>query len=71
MSENCTCVDEKAILRNHIEYLKQRLTEAKDVLNKRNKEFEIKRKENDELQMKIKFLEGQIEAYQYCMNCRR
>ena len=24
-----------------------------------------------ELKSKIKFYEGQIEAYQYCMNCRR
>ncbi len=28
-------------------------------------------KENEELQGRIKFLEGQIDAYQYCMNCRR
>ena len=29
------------------------------------------RKEKSELDRKIGFLEGQIEAYQYCMNCRR
>ncbi len=28
-------------------------------------------KEKSELDRKIGFLEGQIEAYQYCMNCRR
>ena len=29
------------------------------------------RKEKPDLDRKIGFLEGQIEAYQYCMNCRR
>ncbi len=29
------------------------------------------RKEKSDLDRKIGFLEGQIEAYQYCMNCRR
>lgn len=71
MSENCACVDEKAELRAEIDCLRKRLYEADDVLTKRNKEFEMKCKENDELHGKIKFLEGQIEAYQYCMNCRR
>ena len=28
-------------------------------------------KEKSDLERKIGFLEGQIEAYQYCMNCRR
>ncbi len=28
-------------------------------------------KEKSDLDRKIGFLEGQIEAYQYCMNCRR
>lgn len=26
---------------------------------------------NDELRGRIKFLEGQVEAYRYCLNCRR
>lgn len=26
---------------------------------------------NDELRSKIRFLEGQVDAYQYCLNCRR
>ncbi len=26
---------------------------------------------NNELRGRVRFLEGQIEAYQYCMNCRR
>lgn len=29
------------------------------------------RKEKSDLDRKIGFLEGQIEAYQYCINCRR
>ena len=28
-------------------------------------------KDKSDLDRKIGFLEGQIEAYQYCMNCRR
>ena len=28
-------------------------------------------KEKSDLDRKFGFLEGQIEAYQYCMNCRR
>lgn len=52
-------------------YLKSELQEMKCVLDKRSVEFEQKCKENQELQFKIKFLEGQIEAYQYTMNCRR
>ena len=41
-------------------------------------EFDVLRNKNvcleaeiSEARSKIKFLEGQIEAYQYCMNCRR
>lgn len=26
---------------------------------------------NSELRGRVRFLEGQVEAYQYCMNCRR
>lgn len=52
-------------------YLKSELQEMKCVLDKRSAECESKCKEIQELQFKIKFLEGQIEAYQYAMNCRR
>lgn len=51
--------------------LKKELQEMKCRLEKRNIECESKCNENQELQFKIKFLEGQIEAYQYTMNCRR
>lgn len=52
-------------------YLKSELQEMKCTLDKRSAECELKCKEIQELQFKIKFLEGQIEAYQYAMNCRR
>lgn len=52
-------------------YLKSELQEIKCALDKRNEEYELRRKENQALQFKIKFFEGQIEAYQYAMNCRR
>lgn len=35
------------------------------------KELERKNQTISSLTSKIKFLEGQIEAYQYCMNCKR
>lgn len=45
-----------------------RIKEEKDKLVKQVEDLDMK---NGELRGKIKFLEGQIEAYQYCMNCRR
>lgn len=33
-------------------------------------QYEQTLKEKSDLDRKIGFLEGQIEAYQYCMNCR-
>lgn len=64
-------MDESYELNTRICYLESQLREAEDILNKRNKEFELKCKENQELHDKIKFLEGQVDAYQYCLNCRR
>lgn len=64
-------MDENYELKTRIRWLESQLHEAEDVLNKRNKEFELKCKENQELHDKIRFLEGQIDAYQYCLNCRR
>ena len=58
-------------LKQRVTCLEAQLREAEDVLNKRNKEFELKCKENQDFQGKIRFLEGKIEAYQYCLNCRR
>lgn len=64
-------MDENYELKTRICYLESQLHEAEDILNKRSMEFELKCKENQELHDKIKFLEGQIDAYQYCLNCRR
>ncbi len=64
-------MDEINELKKHIMCLKVQIREAEDILNKRNKEFELKCKENQDLHDKIKFLEGQVDAYQYCLNCRR
>lgn len=58
-------------LKEPIKCLKAQIREAEDILNKRNKEFKLKCKENQDLHDKIKFLEGQVDAYQYCLNCRR
>lgn len=64
-------MDEIDALKEQIRYLQAQIREAEDILNKRNKEFELKCKENQDLHDKIKFLEGQVDAYQYCLNCRR
>ena len=51
--------------------LKHRLEQVIDERSKTGIEFEQALIQNDELKAKIEFLKGQIEAYQYCMNCRR
>ncbi len=51
--------------------LKCEFSRLKDETEKRCLQFEQAQKEINELQNKIRFLEGQIEAYQYCLNCRR
>lgn len=43
----------------------------RDELSKLEIDLEQKRKIIIEQNAQIKFLKGQIEAYQYCMNCRR
>ena len=44
-------------------------------LHKRNQDMQVRLEHseaiNNELHGKIRFLEGQVDAYQYCMNCRR
>jgi len=47
--------------------LKEALTQVEETKNQYKEEHKIKL----DLEKKIEFLEGQIEAYQYCMNCRR
>lgn len=58
-------------LKQENDCLKAELNKMKCALDKRSAEYGLQHKENQELQFKIKFLEGQIEAYQYAMNCRR
>lgn len=47
-------MDENYELKTRIRCLESQLHEAEDVLNKRNKEFELKCKENQELHDKIR-----------------
>lgn len=58
-------------LKQENDCLKAELKDIKCVLDKRTTELKLQHEEKQELQFKIKFLEGQIEAYQYVMNCRR
>ncbi len=55
----------------HITELEDALRRKKDENSKLMEQNEDLKKQRIELRGKIKFLEGQIEAYQYCMNCRR
>lgn len=52
--------------------------ELRSQIDRLNDEFKLctrnleqSRKTISEKNAQIKFLEGQVEAYQYCMNCRR
>ena len=51
--------------------LKRALAAANDERSKIGVQYEQTLATVDELRGKIEFLKGQIEAYQYCMNCRR
>lgn len=67
--ENMT--EKEISLKQENDCLKSELQEIRCVLDKRTKEYELQCKEITNLQSKIRFLEGEIEAYQYCLNCRR
>lgn len=71
MGDNKAMVDERAELRRENDYLRCHIKEAEDIANKSRKEYESAQKTIKDLEGKIIFLEGQIEAYQYCMNCKR
>lgn len=71
MNDNKGMVDERAELRRENDYLRYHIKEAEDIANKSRKEYESAQKTIKDLEGKIIFLEGQIEAYQYCMNCKR
>lgn len=47
------------------------MKEADNTAHEARKQYELAKEKIAELERKIKFLEGQIEAYQYCMNCKR
>ena len=51
--------------------VKKHLSAVLDERAKIGLKFEQALMRIEELNARIKFLEGQIEAYQYCMNCRR
>ena len=58
-------------LKNENECLKRELHSLADQLQKSAIQGEEQNEIIRQLNQKIRFLEGQIEAYQYCMNCRR
>lgn len=51
--------------------LKHHLSSVLDERTKIGAEYEQALIRIDELNAKIEFLKGQVDAYQYCMNCRR
>ena len=51
--------------------LKRYISRVDDERSKLGIEFEQALKHIDELNGEIAFLKGQVEAYQYCVNCRR
>ena len=73
--------DGRCAMQNYEEELKERCAETAELKRAYklaiddNSKLELQcdklRKEKSDLDRKIGFLEGQIEAYQYCMNCRR
>ena len=54
-----------------IDCLRREVGEMEKKLKLKEAELRTKCEELDNANGKIRFLEGQIEAYQYCMNCRR
>lgn len=62
---------EKAYLEKFCCEQKAELDRMQQKINNLQKELERKNQTISSLTSKVKFLEGQIEAYQYCMNCKR
>lgn len=58
-------------LREENDSLKEQLGHLKVLIEMCAMQRASKEKENYELKARIKYLEGQIEVYQYMMNCRR
>lgn len=63
--------EELKIRDQEIESLKCSYEKMHDEISKLGLQCDQLRKEKSDLERKIGFLEGQVEAYQYCMNCRR
>lgn len=63
--------EELKIRCSEIAEMKRHLSKVLEERSKIGVEFEQALIQIDELKVKIEFLKGQIEAYQYCMNCRR
>lgn len=63
--------DEMIALRSENAELRRALDRSKEAEEKLSVQYKQKCEAVSELQGKIKFLEGQIDAYQYCMNCHR
>lgn len=69
-----TCINWEAIvdrLKAENTELKHYCERLKDENSKLGLQYDKLLKEKSDLDRKLGFLEGQIEAYQYCMNCRR
>lgn len=64
-------MDELDALKSKNKELYYQTDKLRDELSKLEIDLEQKRKIIIEQNAQIKFLEDQIEAYQYCMNCRR
>ena len=71
MNDRAYTAGEKAETRNENECLRCHIREAEDIANKSRKELELAQKRIESLEMKIRFLEGKIDAYQYCLNCKQ
>ena len=71
VDKNISCESEIKNMHAKIEDLECSLAASTEEKYKLIQKVEKLNTENEELQGKVKFLEGQIEAYQYCMNCRR
>lgn len=72
--ERCVMPDYEAELKircAEFAELKHEYELAIDNNSKLELQYDKLRKEKSDLDRKICFLEGQIEAYKYCMNCRR
>ncbi len=63
--------EEVKAYRAEIEEIRCNLSKTRDEREKLGIKYEQALMQIDDLKGKVEFLKGQIEAYQYCMNCRR